>query len=168
MAIRAKAYLKFFPKRLEKKFWKFVEKRKPYECWPYRGYKWDGYGMYRALSDVDGKSHTFRAHRLAYALTRGEPDLDMVIMHQCNRRDCCNPSHLIEVVHRDNNEHMAACGRSLRGERNPCSVFRAEQVLEIRKQIATGEDLRDIAARWGVSRTAIYLIRERKTWNHLP
>jgi hypothetical protein len=78
-----------------------------------------------------------------------------------------------ECRHRDGNHEnncrtnleWAAHGASLRGELNFKAKLTEEDVLAIR---ASNETQRDLAARYGVSQVAIYYIKARKTWKHVP
>ncbi len=59
------------------------------ECWPWTGYKEDGYGRFFWDGRMVG------AHELALTFTTGEvraPGLDTC--HRCNNPICCNPHHL--------------------------------------------------------------------------
>lgn len=52
-------------------------------------------------------------------------------------------------------------------ERTHTTKLTANEVREIRALIAEGSDLTDLAERFGVSRSNIEFIKERKTWRHV-
>jgi hypothetical protein len=59
----------------------------------------DGYGLVR----MGGK--TFRAHRVAYAVTHGVIADGVLIDHACSNPACVNPGHLRAVTPKQNQEH---------------------------------------------------------------
>lgn len=68
-------------------------------CWEWNLYRdKDGYGQ--ANSSKPGLS---RAHRLSYSIFKGEIK-NAVVRHTCDNPPCCNPDHLIEGSHRDNQQ----------------------------------------------------------------
>lgn len=70
------------------RFWSFVDKREPTECWPWAGTRnGDGYGHYNAAAK------TFVASRVAWFLAnRRQPEGE--VCHTCDNPPCCNPAHL--------------------------------------------------------------------------
>lgn len=79
------------------RFWGYVDKRGPDDCWLWTGYKSPkGYGYFSRL----GKNH--RAHRVAVILAGREIPADMVCDHLCRNRDCVNPAHIEIVTNRQN------------------------------------------------------------------
>jgi hypothetical protein len=98
--------------RKERLFWKLVAVGTAQECWEWQGsLDRDGYGVVRR----DGR-YT-RAHRLSLALSGRDP-AGAVVMHQCDNRRCCNPSHLRIGTHAENVQDMISKGRVrvLRGQ----------------------------------------------------
>lgn len=55
----------------------------------------------------------------------------------------------------------------LSGERNPSAKLAPKEVLEIRRLYSAGETQVALAAQFGVTQSAIYLIVHRKHWGHL-
>lgn len=79
------------------RFWAKVARGKPSECWPWKAHaKRKGYGRFWV------GLRRAAAHRVAYALTFGDPGPDFEIDHLCRTLDCCNPKHL-EAVRPDEN-----------------------------------------------------------------
>jgi len=88
----------------EARFWSYVERRGPDECWQWKGAispgprGLPGYGNVR----FDGRTQT--AHIVAYRLTNGAdaiPD-GHVLDHLCRNQHCVNPAHLEPVTQREN------------------------------------------------------------------
>ncbi len=81
----------------EERFWSYVTKGGPDECWPWARPAWtSGYGGLR----VNGIK--VAAHRLSYELLVGPIPEGLVIDHLCRVRICVNPRHLEPVTFREN------------------------------------------------------------------
>lgn len=82
------------------KFWSKVDRRGDGECWLWRGAK-NGNATHK-YGDfyVGGKS--YRAHRIAYALSGHSISTDQVIDHLCRQPLCVNPAHLEAVTSQQN------------------------------------------------------------------
>lgn len=133
------------------RFWRWLDKRQD-GCWIYTGNKdADGYGRL-----VRGGKWV-RAHRYAYALTKGPIPDGMMVCHTCDNRPCCNPAHLFVGTATDNNRDREAKGRGckrrewLHGERSPMSKLTNAQRLEIRRRVIAGESMRAMGRIFGVS-----------------
>lgn len=141
-------------------------------CWLWTGSTTtDGYGSLR----FDGKWSM--AHRLAYALEKGEIPVGMLVCHKCDVPLCCNPDHLFAGTHKDNIQDCVRKGRIATGERlgqytKPESVPRGDKHYamkipaackgQIRQRVAAGEKQSRIADEFGVSATTInYIIKGR-------
>ena len=141
------------------RFWSKVDKSK--ECWEWQGLKdRKGYGQFRF------KESSRYAHRVSWMITNGPIPPGMLICHHCDNPSCVNPLHLFVGTPLDNTQDMLAKGREshrgLKGEENPHAKLTREQVNIIRESKQGGSDL---ARRFGVSPSTIYLIRKGISWN---
>jgi hypothetical protein len=155
---------------VEKRFWERVNKLSATDCWNWTGSM--GSHGYGTLS-VDGNPRT--THRLAWELTTGPIPDGMHVLHHCDNRRCCNPSHLFLGTNLDNIQDMVKKGRqskgasknAKKGEENVTAVLTAEQVLDIRRRVGNGEHQRDIAKEYGVSQGHVSNLVRRVTWKHI-
>lgn len=102
----------------EARFWDKVDRKEQDQCWEWLGgVNTTGYGMAHVRNRPEeyertGKTFTqLPAHRVALSLTRHVNQADYV-MHSCDNRKCCNPSHLRTSTAQDNYNDMLAKGRA--------------------------------------------------------
>lgn len=149
------------------RFWKNVPVGDPSECWEWTGYRSNlGYGRFTRA----GKTGTQMAHRIAYELTYGPLPPHLFACHKCDNPPCCNPNHLFAGTAAENFHDAISKGRwrrppPRRGAESNKTKLTEDQVKEIR---SSEEPARVLATRFGVSKTAIYLIRNKKNWSWLP
>jgi len=119
-----------------------------------------GYGRTRAW----GKA--WRAHRLALEL-EGVDTTGHMVLHSCDNRKCCNPKHLRLGTHQENMDDRNSRDRQarLKGTDHGCAKLTDQDVHDIRA--ITGMSQRAIAKQYGVDRSLISLIVNRKIWKHI-
>lgn len=118
-----------------------------------------GYGR---LS-VEGKKAL--AHRLAWRLRHGEIPSGIFVLHRCDTPACINVDHLFLGNNDDNVADMVSKNRQAVGTKNGTSKLTDAAVADIRSSQASGLAL---AAKYGVSRELVYMVRSRRIWRHLP
>lgn len=144
-----------------------VEIRGEDECWPWtRSRQPAGYGQIA----VDGKPQG--AHRVGYTLLVGPIPEGELVRHTCDNPPCQNPRHWLTGTDADNHRDMVERGRALfpppmAGTSHPVSKLTDHQVLEIRRRRDQGEQLKPLAAEYGVSIALISKIGRREAWKHL-
>lgn len=130
----------------------------PGGCWIFTA----GEGVYGRFS-VNGRS--LGAHRVSWYLHTGAwPTLN--VCHACDTPRCVYPAHLFVGSHDDNMRDMAEKGRAVapRGEASHLTRLSEVDVMAIYQ---SAEAQRVIAARYGVSRTAVSAIKTGRTWGWL-
>ncbi len=133
------------------------------KCWLWmRGTSARGYGV------IGKKGGERYSHRLAWALVNGRmPTLN--ILHSCDNPPCCNPKHLREGTQKDNGQDAANRKRFSHriGEKTSSAKLTELDVCEIRlmfeREVPTGK----IREKFPLSYTALYDIRDRKSWSHV-
>ena len=113
------------------------------------------------------------AHRKLWEMMTGQTlPSNVLVCHRCDRPRCVRFDHLFVGSHADNIADMDRKGRRrttpLIGERNPRAKLKEVQIPEIRELIKLGHDDASIAKSYGVSSSAIWMIRRGQNWNHVP
>lgn len=121
------------------RFWNFVDKKGPEECWPWTGASVKNYGVLV----VDGKR--LSAHRISFKLHNEENIDGLMVRHMCNNPICVNPAHLLSGTARDNAQDCVRAGR-----KNSLRKLDDETMALIR--VASGTN-REVAARFNISMT---------------
>jgi hypothetical protein len=147
---------------LEERFWAKVKKTE--HCWDWTasklktGYGQMGLGGRKAGHDV--------AHRISWKIHNGEIPKGLHVLHKCDNRGCVRPDHLFLGTPLDNMRDMHAKGRAcnISGISHPNAKLDHEKVREIRKRLANGDIIHQIASSFSVNWTTIAQIRDGKTW----
>lgn len=135
----------------EERFWNYVEKGAPDECWEWQGNRdKDGYGSLRT------KTSQVRAHRVSFQMHNDESIDRLVVRHKCNNPPCVNPKHLLCGTHTENMSDKVLAGTVLLNERHPNCKF-SNKVVEL-VRLATGKR-KDIAKHFGMSASQVGNIR---------
>ena len=152
-----------------KRFWSKVDVPSSDECWEWvAGREANGYGSF-----WDKRARRMRnAHIVAYLSLVGEIPKGMCVLHRCDNRTCCNPSHLFLGTRLDNNRDRMNKGRNnsdkRRGESNGLSKLTDEEVLRIRELYATRKYSQEtLGLAFGVTQAHISRIVLRQIWTHL-
>jgi hypothetical protein len=155
-------------------FWSKVRIGEPRECWEWQGSRINGYGK------LSWHGQRVQAHRVAYYLANGEIELltgfrrlegklasyKMFVLHKCDNRPCCNPSHLFLGSLRTNMLDAYIKGRKVQPRSKHVNAkLTPDQVREIRCRYDAGEATQmPLAKEYGVSQRAISLIVRRETY----
>lgn len=123
-------------------------------CW-----EWDGTITAKGYGSISWHSATHRAHRVAYQVFVGEIPDNMCVCHTCDNRKCVNPAHLFLGTYADNNADRAKKGRSHGGYK-----LTHNDVLEIRRMLASGQPQRAVASRFSVNPSLIGAIAAGRVW----
>ncbi len=112
------------------------------------------------------KGRNQRAHRFSYMLFRGAIPEGMLVRHVCDMPPCVNPDHLLIGTTLDNERDKRARGREYRpvGEESHYSKLTEEQVRAI---FDDNRSCPQIAADYGMSHNAVWMIKTGRTWKHV-
>lgn len=145
------------------RFWDKVDK-KDIGCWNFLGgINKSGYGNFW----LDGR--IVSAHRVAWKISNSiNIPKGKSILHHCDNKKCCRPSHLYCGNHSDNMRDY--CSRLMdkdlnKGERNPASKLTLQDVKDIKELYATGKySYSMIASIYGLAPTYPHSIIKGKRW----
>jgi hypothetical protein len=135
-------------------------------CWLWQdGVNEFGYGIVNLKS-----GEPERAHRVMWQMFYGKIPPSMCVCHHCDVPACCNPDHMFLGLRADNNADMVAKkrARKARGEAAGRAKLTDVAVLAIRVAYSRGgADYRVLADTYGVGKTTIGNVIQRRTWKHL-
>lgn len=155
-------------------FWGKVQKGDEGECW-----EWTGCTTSSGYGNLVYQGKQVQAHRLAYMLTYGGISLDTkfriegkakrykrFVLHKCDNRKCCNPSHLFLGSMRTNLLDAYKKGRKKQptGSNHSNAKLTMQQVNEIRTRYANGELQIPLAKEYNISQRAVSLITRGETY----
>lgn len=146
--------------RFATRFWsKVAVTADPERCWVWQASTYsNGYGRIW----VDGAVRL--AHRVVWKLIHGYYS-DLLILHACDVRACCNPKHLREGTHVENTQD--AMNRHRFSLPPIVAKVTEDQVREIRTLRDAGMSLRSIAQLYNIGFSTAGAIYHRQTWKHV-
>ena len=133
--------------------------------------EWNGY---RRVKVKENKVTTRAgAHRLVWHHFFGEIPDGLTINHKNGVRDDNRPQNLELATHKQQSLHATHILKTmplalLKGEEVHSSKLTQTQVIEIRRLLEKGVMGKELAAKFGVSRSNISRIALRQTWAHIP
>lgn len=131
-------------------------------CLNFTGVLHNGYGSIRYHYKY------IKSHRAIWEHHNGPIPDGLIIRHKCDNKACCNINHLELGTHKDNSQDMVARNRQAKGSSNGCSKLVESDINVIRSLLSKGHTLTSIGDRYGVSHSAIWLIKTNKKWTHVP
>lgn len=146
------------------------------DCWIWtRSRTNQGYGAFKRA----GSRKPQLGHRISWEIHRGLIPDGLLVLHKCDRPACVNPDHLFLGSFKDNTQDMVSKNRHsakywprppervARGNAIPLAKLNPGLVLEIRAAFATGESMRSIGRRVGVTHESIRKVVRGKSWTHV-
>lgn len=130
-----------------------------------------GYGTFRIGSLSDGSRKSVGAHRWSYEHYKGAIPDGLFTCHTCDNKLCVNPHHLFLGTNAENIRDAVRKGVKIGGpnigEANGRAVLTPAKVLRIRALYGAGQTMERLADRYGVTKTHISWIVNRKSWKHI-
>ncbi len=133
-------------------------------CWEWHGHRWEqGYGC------VWQGRRRIKVHRAVFEITFGPIPKSVMVLHECDNPPCVRPSHLFKGNALANVLDCIRKGRRANGERHPKAKLTENQVVDILKLCAHGNETDySIAKAYGLSPNSITMIRQGNSWRHIP
>lgn len=175
-----------------KRLWAGVDIKTKTECWEWKRNKLpSGYGLIWIKDGIK------RAHRVAYAASKGDIPALMFVCHSCDNPRCCNPGHLFLGSSQDNVDDCIRKNRHAHGEthgsakdmsylrrgdehhyrahpelikfgsKSANAKLKEDDIRKIRVMSAQGQTQKQISEAFGVTESNIGYILMGKTWAHV-
>ena len=144
------------------RFWSYVDKRGPDECW-----EWTGTFGARGYGQLGVNYKMLSAHRISETIARADPG-PLFVCHHCDNPRCVNPRHLFVGTQDDNVQDMISKSREARGEGHGKSRLSVQDIKRMRNLYMGGMIQQELACVFGVSRVQICRILRGDCWGHIP
>ena len=150
-------------------FWNRVDKHSPDGCW-----EWTGARNSTGYGTVGWHGRVYTAHRVAAWLSGlvthpSAPESSRTpthVLHKCDNRKCCNPSHFFLGTFADNMRDAYSKNRKTqpKGACHANAKLTNDQAHTIRGRYREGELQVPLAKEYGVSQRVISLIVRGETY----
>jgi hypothetical protein len=134
----------------------------PDDCWP-----WPVIDASNGYPDFRIRKRRIRPHRLSLYLHTGVWPVDQLAMHSCDDTTCANFKHLKWGTWAQNIADRDAKGRTSRGSMMACSKLNEALVFYLRERFRDGDQLKGLAADFGLSPCTIRDAVYGRTWTHV-
>lgn len=150
----------------QKRFFKRVRKLKVETkpglgpCWLWTGaLRTNGYG-HTQIKNGAGERRWRGAHQHSWEMVNGPIPAGLVLMHKCDTELCVRPDHLVPGTEAENRADRDAKGRLKGGPK-----LTARRVRHLRRRVAAGESVRELARRFGLRFQTVYRAVRGETWS---
>jgi hypothetical protein len=145
---------------LADKFWPKVDKAGEAECW-----EWKGRSNHAGYGTLTWSRKSLLAHRVAFLLTHGPFPQELLILHSCDNRPCCNPRHLRVGTHQDNAKDMVERDRQSKCEHRPNAKLTNDLVPKIFDARDEGLSHSQIGRKFGISTSQVTRVLQGNSWS---
>lgn len=126
-----------------------------------------GYKLVR-LYDGKGRRLSCDLHRLILMTFCGPPSGGKDVARHLNGNSLDNRlENLCWGSVQDNSNDMVSHGKSTKGESHPNAKLTEVLVLKIRKELEEGASGVSLSKKYGVVKSVISMVKNRKIWNHI-
>jgi len=154
-------------KQTPESFWARVKKSPG--CW-----EWQGSCNSTGYGSVGWHGSVYSAHRIAAWLSGlvaapaapADPTADTFVLHKCDNRKCCNPSHFFLGTQSDNMNDAYVKRRKVqpRGAAHSNAKLTNSQAAKVRELYASGYTQTRLAEKYSVSQRTISLVVRGETY----
>ncbi len=128
---------------------------------------WTGAKVGNGYGKLMHNGKNYRAHRVAYEIHKGLIPEGMQVCHSCDNPACVNPDHLWLGTAKDNEKDKDEKGRRPIGFCHPATKLKLGDVLDIKRRLKDGENHREIAQIYDVTRYAITAINNGRSFANI-
>jgi hypothetical protein len=152
------------PQSVWEYFVQSVDIKEPNKCWNWKkSFATTGYGNWYWGKKSGG------AHRESFKLFENF-DSNLLVLHKCGNRKCCNPNHLYAGTQKQNVDDTKKHGRYFpppykRGENVGTSKLTEEIVRKIKIELNKNRSLKELADKYNVTSACICAIKKEKNWS---
>lgn len=148
----------------EMRFWSKVDMRGHDECWDWQAsVSHHGYGRFKV-----GNGTTAHSNRIAWALANKADPGEMLVLHGCDRPQCCNPKHLRLGTTADNIADMDSRGRRVvpnqAGSANGAAKLDDATLAVVIERLKRGDNNKQAARGLPVGHSLVSRIRTGRSW----
>lgn len=115
----------------------------------------------------NGKGHTKTVHTIVAAAFLGPRPKGAEVNHRDGNRMNNAADNLEYCTASENTQHAVRLGIKPRGEKHGRAKLTDANALAVIEEIKAGLPVREIAARFGISRTTVWKLRTGYSWKHL-
>lgn len=126
-----------------------------WEVTPSGCHEWQGSATDDGYGTIRFEGQLWLAHRLSYVAANGPIPDGRVVRHRCDNPPCINPEHLLLGSIAENVDDCVRRGRKARGERVSTHKVTDAEVLAIQAASREGAKARELALKYGVSKSHI-------------
>jgi hypothetical protein len=106
----------------------------------------------------------YLAHRVSFAIHKGAIPTGRLVCHSCDNPSCVNPDHLFLGTDAENSADMVKKGRSASRDRHSQAKLTTASATAIRREAADGVPRKELAARYGVSKSTVRSVIVGELW----
>ena len=153
------------PQKIIDKFFKSINyPGNDFECWLWMKDLNFGYGIFHI-----NQIKKVRAHRFIYECYYGPIPPGLLVMHSCDNPRCCNPEHLSIGTTQDNVDDKIRKNCQAVGSKNGFSTLTEDEIIDILEGIKNDKfkTRSQICQQYSISNQTIYMILNRKRWQHV-
>ncbi len=153
--------------KANRRFMRSFDKNDESGCWT-----WNGTSNNAGYPLFSYKGRMVSASKTAYRLFH-KKDIPngFVVSHSCENVQCVNPEHIFVTSRSKLVKNLYATGKmkapQQKGADNPNAKLSEADVREIRRKKKEGSTHDELAAQFGVTKTTISQIYNRKLWSHI-
>lgn len=127
----------------------------------------DNTGYLRVNPRVNGKHFRARVHTLVLLAFGLFPEHGQVVRHLNGNKLDNSLANLRWGTMQENSNDMIMHGTSTKGSKSPMTTLTEADVVQLRKDRASGMTLKELTKKFGLAKSTVSYIVNRRTWVHV-